>query len=88
MMLTDRTGASFPVIRENADSCRSVVLNSKKLFLADRLADFRGIGVWGLRLAFTTENASECAQVARRYMGLGEYAPGGFTRGLYYNRVI
>ncbi|MDR2614965.1 MAG: U32 family peptidase, partial [Oscillospiraceae bacterium] len=28
MMLTDRTGASFPVIRENADSCRSVVLNS------------------------------------------------------------
>jgi hypothetical protein len=25
---------------ENADSCRSVVLNSKKLFLADRLSDF------------------------------------------------
>ncbi|MDR2420960.1 MAG: U32 family peptidase [Oscillospiraceae bacterium] len=87
LQLSDRTGASFPVIRENAGSCRNVVLNSRKLFLADRLSDFSGIGLWGLRLAFTTENAVECAQVARRYMGLGEYAPGAFTRGLYYSRV-
>jgi putative protease len=85
--LTDRTGASFPVIRENADSCRNIVLNSRKLFLADRLSDFQSVGLWGLRLAFTTENAAECAQVARRYMGLGSYAPGGFTRGLYYKGV-
>ncbi|MDR0446319.1 MAG: U32 family peptidase [Oscillospiraceae bacterium] len=85
--LTDRTGASFPVVRESADACRTVVLNSRKLFLADRLPDFRHIGLWGMRLMFTTENASECAQVARRYMGHGEYTPGGFTRGLYYKGV-
>ena len=85
--LSDRTGANFPVIRENADSCRSVVLNSRKLFLADRLADFAELGVERLRLAFTTENAAECAQVMRRYRGEGDYAPGGFTRGLYYKGV-
>ena len=85
--ISDRTGASFPIIREHADSCRSVVLNSKKLFLADRLADFRTLGVWGLRLAFTTENAAECVSVLQRYKGAGNYEPGGFTRGLYYKGV-
>ncbi|MDR0906185.1 MAG: U32 family peptidase [Oscillospiraceae bacterium] len=85
--LSDRTGANFPVIRENADSCRNVVLNSKKLFLADRLPDFLNLGVWGLRLAFTTENAAECVSVMRRYAGDGAYEPGGFTRGLYYKGV-
>jgi putative protease len=85
--LSDRTGASFPVIRESADACRNVVLNSKKLFLADRLPDFLNLGVWGLRLAFTTENAAECVSVMRRYKGDGAYEPGGFTRGLYYKGV-
>ena len=85
--LSDRTGASFPIVRENADSCRSVVLNSKKLFLADRLADFRELGVWAMRLAFTTEHAAECVSVLRRYKGIGAYEPGGFTRGLYYKGV-
>ncbi|MDR0839060.1 MAG: U32 family peptidase [Oscillospiraceae bacterium] len=85
--LTDRTGASFPVIRESADSCRNVVLNSRKLFLADRLADFRNIGLWAHRLAFTTENAAECVSVMRSYLGQGDYSPGGFTRGLYYKGV-
>jgi len=85
--ISDRTGANFPVIREHAESCRSVVLNSKKLFLADRIADFRTLDVWGLRLAFTTENAAECVSVLQRYQGSGNYEPGGFTRGLYYKGV-
>jgi len=36
---------------------------------------------------FTTENAVECLNVLRRYMGLGDYEPGGFTRGLYTGGV-
>ncbi|MDR0915728.1 MAG: DUF3656 domain-containing protein [Oscillospiraceae bacterium] len=84
--IENRNGAVFPVVRESG-TCRTVVLNSQKLFLADRLADFRNIGLWGLRLYFTTENAHECADVMRRYMSDGTYSPTGFTRGLYYKGV-
>lgn len=83
--LTDRTGARFPVIRESG--CRSVLLNSRKLFLADRQKDYRKLGLWGVRLQFTTENPRECLQVAKRYLGQGAYEPGEYTRGLYYREV-
>ncbi|MCL2401882.1 MAG: U32 family peptidase, partial [Oscillospiraceae bacterium] len=53
--LHDRIGAVFPVVPEFG--CRNVVLNSKKLFLADKLHMFTGIGLWAQRLMFTTENA-------------------------------
>ena len=83
--ITDRTGLSFPVVKEYG--CRSVVLNSKKLFLADRKQDYASLGLWAARLAFTTENPSECARIVRRYAGLDDYEPVGFTRGLYYRGV-
>ncbi|MDR1588806.1 MAG: U32 family peptidase [Oscillospiraceae bacterium] len=83
--LKDRQGVSFPVIR--AFGCRNTLLNSKKLFMADKRQDTAAIGLWAERLLFTTENAIECLSVMRRYMGLGDYAPGGFTRGLYYKGV-
>jgi len=56
--LTDRTGALFPVVPEFG--CRSVVLNSKKLFLADKRRVSEDPGLWARRLMFTTENAVEC----------------------------
>lgn len=83
--LKDRQGASFPIIR--AFGCRNTLLNSKKLFMADKRQDTGAIGLWAERLLFTTENAMECLSVMRRYLGLGEYVPGGFTRGLYYKGV-
>jgi len=83
--LSDRMGISFPVVKEA--NCRNVVLNSKKLFLADRDEDYMHIGLWGARLAFTTENARECRAVLDRYLGLDGYEPGEFTRGLYYRGV-
>ena len=67
--------------------CRSVIYNSKKLFLADRSADYANLGLWGARLAFTTENPTECARTVRRYAGLDNYEPVGHTRGLYYRGV-
>lgn len=83
--LSDRMGISFPVVKEA--NCRNVILNSKKLFLADRDADYMDIGLWGARLVFTTENARECRAVLERYLGKGGYEPGEFTRGLYYRGV-
>lgn len=85
MALSDRKGASFPVVKESG--CRNVILNSQKLFLADKLEDFKQLGLWAMRLMFTTENARECAAVAARYKSVGYYEPGGFTRGLYYRGV-
>jgi len=85
VVLRDWKGIQFPVVRENR--CRSVVYNSKKLFLAGRADDYMSIDLWGVRLAFTTENARECKEVLERYLGIGGYEPGEFTRGLYYRGV-
>ena len=83
--IMDRNGFTFPVLK--AFGCRNVVLNSQKLFLADRMGDYQNIGLWGARLSFTTENAAECAAITETYMQKGDYAPSGFTRGLYYRGV-
>lgn len=83
-ILTDRRGERFPVVRTAGG--RSEILNSKKLFLADK-PDWQHVGLtWG-RLFFTTENPWECAQVAERYQGKNNWAPNDFTRGLYYRGV-
>ncbi len=84
-LLTDRKGERFPVVK--AWGCRNEILNSKKVFLADKQADWRRLGLWGARLMFTTENALECAQVLERYLNQGKYQPNDFTRGLYYRDV-
>ena len=84
-LLTDRKGERFPVVK--AWGCRNEILNSKKLFLADKRKDWQKLGLWGARLMFTTENAIECTQVLERYLDQGKYQPNDFTRGLYYRDV-
>ena len=83
--LMDRQGVLFPIIPEFG--CRNVLLNSKKLFMADKGLAISSLGLWAQRLSFTTENAIECAAIMKRYMGLGAYSPPGHTRGLYYRGV-
>ncbi len=83
--ITDRKGAQFPVVK--AFGCRNEILNSKKLFLADKQEDYSRVGLWAGRLMFTTENARECVQVVERYLNRGPYEPNDYTRGLYYRDV-
>ncbi len=83
--LVDRKGAHFPVVK--AWGCRNEILNADKLFLADKAEDWKHLGLWAIRLQFTTENSLECVQVLERYMGKGQYAPNTYTRGLYYRDV-
>ena len=83
--LSDRMGSTFPVVREYEH--RNVIYNSRKLFMADKNDELCGVGLWGLRLMFTTEGARECVQVAKRYKGEGDYQPNDLTRGLYYRGV-
>ena len=83
--LVDRKGERFPVVK--AFGCRNEILNAKKIFLADKAADWKRLGLWAARLQFTTENTAECVQVLSRYLGQGRYQPNDYTRGLYYRGV-
>lgn len=84
-VLVDRTGASFPIVPEFG--CRTGILNSQKIFLADKCRDFEKLGLMYARLSFTTENAKECVSVFDAYLGKSEYKPHEYTRGLYYRGV-
>ncbi len=80
--LLDRMGVRFPVRCKNG--C-SFVLNSRPLWLADKLNDIRNVD-YGL-LWFTDESKEECTRVISDYRRSG--APQGeFTRGLYYKGVL
>jgi putative protease len=80
--LTDKTGADFPIIKDG-DKCRSVLLNGKKLNWLDRQNDLAKLGVWAVRLYFTTENAREVDAVLASYQNPTPFDPGACTRGLY-----
>ncbi len=84
--LNDKRGAIFPVIREFGH--RNVVLNAHKLYLADKRADYENIGLWGIRLLFTTESSRECVNVVKNYMGQSKIIMTNITRGLYYRGVV
>ncbi|HIS59210.1 MAG TPA: U32 family peptidase [Candidatus Faecousia faecipullorum] len=84
--LTDKTGADFPIIKDG-DSCRSVLLNGKKLSWLDRQEDLNKLGLWALRLYFTTENSREVDRVLGDYLNPQPFDPGSCTRGLYLRGV-
>ncbi len=80
--LVDKTGADFPIIKDG-DKCRSVLLNGKKLNWLDRQNDLNRLGLWGIRLYFTTENPREVDQVLANVTNPLPFDPGSSTRGLY-----
>ena len=84
--LTDRTGASFPILPDPG-SCRSVVYNGKQLFLLDKRAELAGLGLWGLRLLFTGEGPEEVDAVVDAWNCGGGFDGTRHTRGLYYRGV-
>ena len=84
--LVDRTGSKFPVLRDGG-TCRSVVYNSRKLYWADRIKELSDLGLWALRLSFTTENSRQVAQILQEYDHGGGFDPGVSTRGLYLRGV-
>lgn len=83
-VLTDRTGARFPVLCGYGYRCE--IQNSKTLFLADK-PEMRRCGLTYGRLRFTTETPEQCVQVLQRYQNGGSWAPEDLTRGLFYRGV-
>ena len=84
--LTDKTGAEFPIIKDG-NTCRSVLLNGKKLYWLDRQSDLARLGLWATRLYFTTENPKEVDRVLSSYQNPTPFDPGACTRGLYLRGV-
>jgi len=84
--LTDKTGAEFPIIKDG-NTCRSVLLNGKKLSWLDRQDDLAKLGLWAIRLYFTTENTREVDRILNDYLDPQPFDPGACTRGLYLRGV-
>ena len=84
--LVDRIGEEFRVVRD-CGTCRSVLLNGKKLYLLDKMDDLRKLGLWAVRLSFTTENPAEIDGVLAAWTGKARFDPGACTRGLYLRGV-
>ena len=83
-VLTDRTGAQFPVTC--GYGCRCEIQNSRTLFLADK-PEMHRCGLTYGRLRFTTATPDQCAAVLRRYKDGGDWTPDDMTRGLFYRGV-
>lgn len=80
--LIDRTGAHFPVLC-GKESGYFELLNSKTLWLADKLSDFN---IDFAILKFTNEAPQEVKTVVDKYNEQAN-AVGEFTRGLYYRGI-
>ena len=71
----------------DGNTCRSVLLNGKKLNWLDRQADLGRLGLWGIRLFFTTENPKEVDQTVAACRNPEPFDPGACTRGLYLRGI-
>ena len=62
--LTDKTGARFPIIRENG---RDILLNSVPIYMADKQKELDAFGVRARHFIFTTESRRECVDIINAY---------------------
>jgi len=77
--IIDRTSTKFPVIGHE-------ILNSKPIYMADKLLDIETSGVQSVRLVFTTESEREVRDILSAYRN-GTPCEGEFTRGRYFKGV-
>ncbi len=80
-VLTDRMNISFPL---SCSSGCTEVLNSRPIYMADRLGEIRNMDF--ITLYFTNEDKAECRRIIECYQK-GTAPQGEFTRGLYYRGV-
>ena len=79
--LTDRKGINFPVRCQDG---YSELLNSRPIYLADRLNELNGLDF--ITLYFTDENADEVTAIINDYKNTNK-PTSEYTRGLYYRTV-
>ena len=84
--MADTRGGVWPVTKHFG--CRNTVWAARKLWLGDVTQEWIDLGLWAVRLCFSTESARECLEVAESYIQGTHYKPNGITRGLYYRGVL
>lgn len=89
--LTDRKNEKFPV--KCNENCTCEILNSKPIFMADKLEIVNKLKISAIRLVFTVENSAECGKIIEEYkmaiMGEKVKTPeeNTFTRGHFFRGV-
>lgn len=89
--LEDRKKEKFPL--KCNEGCVLEVMNSKPIFMADKLEIVKKMKICSIRLIFTVENFVECDRIIREYKVAlaGEYVnppkDNTFTRGHYFRGV-
>lgn len=91
--LRDRKNEEFPVMC--GDGCIARLLNSKPIFMADKIGDLKKLKINRIRLIFTVEKFSQCDKIIYMYKralegAADEYkmADNTFTRGHFYRGVL
>lgn len=84
--LVDRMGEEFPIVKDPG-TCRNVLLNGKKLYLLDKQATLKKLGIWAMRLSFTTESSEDTNKILSAFESGAPFENSGFTRGLYQRGV-
>lgn len=82
----DRKGKSFPVIKDG-ESCRSLILNSVPVFMADKSQDLKSAGLSTGQLMFTIEDTAQTDKICSLYFNGGEF-DGEYTRLHFYKGVL
>ncbi len=89
--LLDRKNEKFPV--KCNENCTCELLNSKPIFMADKLENMNKLKISAIRLIFTVENSAECGKIIEEYKMamLGEKVKSPdentFTRGHFFRGV-
>lgn len=90
--LQDRRGEKFPLICQHG--CAAKIVNSKPVFMADKISDIKNLQINSIRLIFTVENFAECDKIINVYKsalknGTAEncFGEGMYTRGHFYRGV-
>lgn len=88
--LKDRMGEEFPIICHKG--CIAELINSKPVYMADKLEDLRKTGADRIKLIFTVESPKQCAKMVRIYYdalkgAVTSLRENTFTRGHYYRGV-
>lgn len=84
--IIDRMGMRFPVIKDG-ESCRNVILNCKKTFMAFDMDKIKNAGISLFRVYFTDETADECKKVSDSFLNGSGYRPDDFTNG-HFNKGV
>ncbi|MCI8404212.1 MAG: U32 family peptidase [Clostridia bacterium] len=90
--LRDRKKQEFQLLC--GKNCRAVLLNSKPVYMADKIDDLIKLKINSIRLIFTVENFSQCGKIIDVYSRAldGEKADimpdNSYTRGHFYRGVL